>query len=112
MTPVSITDLALLIPELILVGMALALLLGASRIQTATLATAGTVLAALAAALTAGWLMLAGVAVNAAMVPVHAWLSDAYPEASVTGMVFAIKNTFENHDAIEHTGCFRKTIDE
>jgi multicomponent Na+:H+ antiporter subunit D len=36
----------------------------------------------------AGWLMFAGVAVNAAMVPVHAWLSDAYPEASVTGMVF------------------------
>ena len=30
--------------------------------------------------------MFAGVAVNAAMVPVHAWLSDAYPEASVTGM--------------------------
>jgi len=58
MTPVSITDLVLLIPELILVSMALVLLLGASRIQTATLATAGTVLAALAAALTAGWLML------------------------------------------------------
>jgi multicomponent Na+:H+ antiporter subunit D len=41
----------------------------------------------------AGWsvpaaLMLAGVAVNAAIPPLHAWLTDAYPEASVTGMVF------------------------
>jgi NADH-quinone oxidoreductase subunit N len=54
---IPITDLVLLIPELILVGMALLLLLGASRIRTATVATAGTVLAALAAALTAGWLM-------------------------------------------------------
>jgi multicomponent Na+:H+ antiporter subunit D len=41
----------------------------------------------------AGWspaaaLMLAGVAVNAAIPPLHAWLTDAYPEASVTGTVF------------------------
>jgi multicomponent Na+:H+ antiporter subunit D len=36
----------------------------------------------------AGWLMFAGIAVNAAVVPVHAWLSDAYPESSATGMVF------------------------
>ena len=36
----------------------------------------------------AAWLMFAGVAVNAALVPVHAWLSDAYPEASAVGMVF------------------------
>ena len=57
MPSVPITDLALLIPELILVGMALLLLLFASRIRTATVATAGTVLAALAAALAAGWLM-------------------------------------------------------
>ena len=33
----------------------------------------------------AAWLMFAGVAVNAALVPVHAWLSDAYPEASAVG---------------------------
>ena len=41
----------------------------------------------------AGWsvaaaLMLAGVAVNAAIPPLHAWLIDAYPEGSVTGTVF------------------------
>ena len=36
----------------------------------------------------AGWLVLIGFAVNAAVVPVHAWLSDAYPEAGVTGSVF------------------------
>ena len=35
-----------------------------------------------------GWLVLTGFAVNAAVVPVHAWLSDAYPEAGVTGSVF------------------------
>jgi multicomponent Na+:H+ antiporter subunit D len=34
------------------------------------------------------WLMLLGVAVNAAVPPLHAWLTDAYPEASVTGSVF------------------------
>ncbi len=36
----------------------------------------------------ASWLMLVGVAVNAAIPPLHAWLPDAYPNASVTGMVF------------------------
>ncbi|MFP6572236.1 MAG: Na(+)/H(+) antiporter subunit D [Vicinamibacterales bacterium] len=34
------------------------------------------------------WLILVGVAVNAAIPPLHAWLTDAYPEASVSGMVF------------------------
>lgn len=34
------------------------------------------------------WLILAGICINAAIPPVHAWLTDAYPEASVTGMVF------------------------
>jgi multicomponent Na+:H+ antiporter subunit D len=36
----------------------------------------------------AAWLTLAGVAVNAAVIPLHAWLTDAYPESSATGMVF------------------------
>ena len=41
----------------------------------------------------AGWslpaaLMLGGVAINAAIPPLHAWLTDAYPEGSVTGTVF------------------------
>jgi len=34
------------------------------------------------------WLMLAGVAVNAAITPLHAWLADAYPKATVTGTLF------------------------
>ena len=34
------------------------------------------------------WLILLGFCVNAAMVPLHAWLPDAYPEATVTGAVF------------------------
>ncbi len=34
------------------------------------------------------WLILLGILVNAAAPPLHAWLSDAYPEASVTGTVF------------------------
>jgi multicomponent Na+:H+ antiporter subunit D len=37
---------------------------------------------------TAFGLLLTGVAVNAAIPPLHAWLTDAYPEASVTGSVF------------------------
>ena len=52
MTP-SLTDLALLIPELILVSMALALLLGASRIRNASMVTTATVIAAVVAAVVA-----------------------------------------------------------
>ncbi len=36
----------------------------------------------------AAWLVLAGVALNAALPPLHAWLPDAYPRATVTGAVF------------------------
>ena len=36
----------------------------------------------------AAWLILAGVAINAAMPPLHAWLTDAYPEATPLGSVF------------------------
>ena len=38
-----------------------------------------------------GWaygLILTAVAINAAIPPFHAWLTDAYPEASITGTVF------------------------
>lgn len=34
------------------------------------------------------WLIMIGFCVNAAVVPLHAWLPDAYPEATVTGAVF------------------------
>lgn len=34
------------------------------------------------------WLMLAGVLINAAATPLSAWLPDAYPQASWSGMVF------------------------
>jgi len=37
---------------------------------------------------TAAWLMLIGVLVNAAVPPLHAWLPDAYPRASIFGTVF------------------------
>jgi multicomponent Na+:H+ antiporter subunit D len=36
----------------------------------------------------AAWLVLAGMVTNAAVPPLHAWLSDAYPEASIYGTVF------------------------
>src|SRR5712691_3929467 len=49
------SDLALLIPELILAGMALALILAARRIRNTPVAAVGTVLAAMAAALASGW---------------------------------------------------------
>ncbi len=54
------SDLALVVPELILVGMALALILVARRIRTAPIAVVGTVLAALAAALVSGWFLFRG----------------------------------------------------
>ncbi len=34
------------------------------------------------------WPVLLGVAVNAAIPPLHAWLTDAYPEGTVTGSVY------------------------
>ena len=34
------------------------------------------------------WLILGAVAINAAIPPLHAWLTDAYPEASTSGAVF------------------------
>ena len=34
------------------------------------------------------WMILLGFCVNAAVVPMHAWLPDAYPEGTVTGSVF------------------------
>jgi NADH-quinone oxidoreductase subunit N len=51
------SDLALLFPELILVGMAMALILGARRIQTTHAAAVGTVLAAVAGALASCWVL-------------------------------------------------------
>jgi multicomponent Na+:H+ antiporter subunit D len=36
----------------------------------------------------ASWLILAGFAVNAAVVPLHAWIADAYPRGTITGSVF------------------------
>ena len=53
MISVNPKDLALVLPELMLVGTALVLILTARRIQKSPLAAAGTVLAALAAALAA-----------------------------------------------------------
>ena len=50
-------DLALLYPELILVGTALALILAARRIRESPLAATATVLAAMAAALASAWLL-------------------------------------------------------
>jgi multicomponent Na+:H+ antiporter subunit D len=37
---------------------------------------------------TGSWLILLGVVINAAVPPLHTWLSDAYPKATVTGAVF------------------------
>ena len=34
------------------------------------------------------WLILAAFCINAAVVPMHAWLTDSYPEATIPGAVF------------------------
>lgn len=34
------------------------------------------------------WLILAGVAVNAAIPPLHSWIADAYPQSSAAGTVY------------------------
>ena len=36
----------------------------------------------------ANLLMLAGVSINAAVIPMHTWLADSYPKATITGAVF------------------------
>ena len=56
----TMSDVILLVPELILTGMALALLLGARRIQKTSLALAGTLLAALVAALASAAVLSGG----------------------------------------------------
>jgi multicomponent Na+:H+ antiporter subunit D len=34
------------------------------------------------------WVLLVGIAINGAVPPLHAWLPDAYPRATITGAVF------------------------
>lgn len=36
----------------------------------------------------AAWLILLGVCINVALPPLHAWLTDAYPKATITGAIF------------------------
>ncbi len=60
MNGANLADLALLVPELILVGTAVALILAARRIQNSPLVAAATVLASLAAAFFSVWLVSAG----------------------------------------------------
>ena len=60
MNGANMSDLALLLPELILVGAALVLILAARRIRNAQLVVAGTFLASLAAAVASGWLLSDG----------------------------------------------------
>ena len=63
----------------------------------------------------AGILVLLGFLINAAVPPLHAWLPDAYPEGSVTGMVFlsafttktavyALARGFEGWDILIYLG--------
>ena len=60
MNGANLADVALLVPELILVGMALALIVLARRVRNTPVAGIGTVLAALAAALAAVWALSGG----------------------------------------------------
>ncbi|MBI4474273.1 MAG: NADH-quinone oxidoreductase subunit N [Acidobacteria bacterium] len=64
MNAVSLSDVVLLLPEMILVGIALALMLTARRIQKTSLIVIGTVLAAAAAAVAAGWILTRGTSVG------------------------------------------------
>lgn len=63
------------------------------------------------------WMILIGVAVNAAIPPVNAWLVDAYPEGTITGSVFlssfttkvavyALIRIFAGTDFLIWFGCF------
>lgn len=51
------------------------------------------------------WLILAAFCINGAVVPLHAWLTDAYPEATVPGAVFL--SVFTTNTAVYAlTRCF------
>ncbi|HSJ23688.1 MAG TPA: Na(+)/H(+) antiporter subunit D [Longimicrobiales bacterium] len=52
------------------------------------MAEGNTAFTAMPATQLSAWLILAGMVTNAAVPPLHAWLSDAYPRASVFGTVF------------------------
>jgi multicomponent Na+:H+ antiporter subunit D len=52
------------------------------------LAAGVTTFDALATGELSAWLILAGMLTNAAVPPLHAWLTDAYPRASIFGTVF------------------------
>ncbi|CAN5734024.1 Na(+)/H(+) antiporter subunit D [soil metagenome] len=52
------------------------------------MAAGNTVFDVMSANQLSAWLILAGMVTNAAVPPLHAWLSDAYPRASVFGTVF------------------------
>ena len=63
------------------------------------------------------WVILIGIAVNAAIPPVNAWLVDAYPEGTITGSVFlssfttkvavyALIRIFAGTDFLMAAGCF------
>ena len=60
MNSVTISDLVLLVPELILVVLTLGIILAARRIQRGPVAVVGTVIAALAAGLASGWVLSLG----------------------------------------------------
>lgn len=64
-----------------------------------------------------GWLMLIGMATNAAVVPLHAWLPDAYPRATLFGTVlisafttkaavYALTRSFAGTELLVWAGCF------
>ncbi len=59
-----------------------------SGIAAYVLETGSTAFTAMQADSVATWLILAGFLVNAGAPPLSAWIADAYPEASPSGMVF------------------------
>ncbi|MFO7768561.1 MAG: Na(+)/H(+) antiporter subunit D [bacterium] len=50
--------------------------------------TGSIAVAAMDPAFASSWIMLVGVAINGAIPPLHPWLPDAYPKATITGAVF------------------------
>lgn len=64
--------------NLLLAGIIIKLVQGSTAVTLLTTATPDA----------AYWLILAGVAVNAAIPPLHSWIADAYPEAPMGGTVY------------------------
>ena len=101
MNGANLADVALLVPELILVGMALALIVLARRVRNTPVAGIGTVLAALAAALAAVWALSGGARIGFGGTLILDGYSQFFKVVIATTLVLVALLSARSHDTKE-----------